>query len=312
MDKATATVRQSRAEGRSGWLAGYRPASLEPSEWAAVQPFVVECAARLGLNPSAGASRVVRVLARLAAWSLDEGLPLEAEVVLDPDTIERFVTSRKSIGRSQATDRGVLRRVGPLLTTKAPWEPRPAPLARRQVALPYSDAELVRLHDDARSQSTQSRRRAARALLALGAGAGLDGRWIARVRANDVACSASGLLVTVGEPSARVVPVLGAHEGELAELVTSAGDEFLIGGYSVARNRAGALAASLAVGHGHSRFSASRLRSTWLVSHLRMGTRLPELARAAGLGGVTVLSDLLEFVPAIGEAEANEMLRGPR
>ncbi len=46
------------------------------------------------------------------------------------------------------------------------------------------------------------------------------------------------------------------------------------------------------------------------MTHLAMGTRLPELARAAGLQGVTVLSDLLPFVPAFDEAEALEMLRG--
>jgi hypothetical protein len=39
-----------------------------------------------------------------------------------------------------------------------------------------------------------------------------------------------------------------------------------------------------------------------------MGNRLPELARAAGLQGVTVLSDL-PFVPDLDEAEAVEMLR---
>jgi hypothetical protein len=43
-----------------------------------------------------------------------------------------------------------------------------------------------------------------------------------------------------------------------------------------------------------------------------MGTRLPELARAAGLHGVTVLSDLLVFVPALEEDEAWAMLRGSR
>jgi hypothetical protein len=43
-----------------------------------------------------------------------------------------------------------------------------------------------------------------------------------------------------------------------------------------------------------------------------MGTRLPELARAAGLQGVTVLSDLLAFVPALGEDEALAVLRGSR
>jgi hypothetical protein len=36
----------------------------------------------------------------------------------------------------------------------------------------------------------------------------------------------------------------------------------------------------------------------------------PELVQAAGLQGVTVLSDLLPFVPAVDEATTVEMLRG--
>jgi hypothetical protein len=96
------------------------------------------------------------------------------------------------------------------------------------------------------------------------------------------------------------------------ELTAAAGSEFLVGGRSTARNRAGALAASLVVANGHPNFSASRLRSTWLGTHVAMGTRLPELARAAGLEGVTVLSDLLPFVPALEDDEAIDMLRGAR
>ena len=114
----------------------------------------------------------------------------------------------------------------------------------------------------------------------------------------------AAVLVRVGEPAARVVPVLAGWEDEVLDLAATAGGEFLVGGRSTARNRAGALAASLVVGNGRPRFSASRLRSTWLVTHLAMGTRLPELARAAGLQGVTVLSDLLAFVPALDDDEA--------
>jgi hypothetical protein len=168
---------------------------------------------------------------------------------------------------------------------------------------------LTALCVDAEHQPTPARRRAAHALLALGAGAGLDGRWVARVSAADVTRE-DLVLIRVGEPAARLVPVLAGWEDEVLRLAALARDEFLVGGGSTARNRAGALAASLVVPHGHSRFSASRLRATWLVTHLAIGTRLPELARAAGLAGVTVLSDLLAFVPAVDEAEAQQMLRG--
>jgi hypothetical protein len=155
--------------------------------------------------------------------------------------------------------------------------------------------------------------RVARALLALAVGAGLDGRWSTQVAAEDVSRHDDGMvLVSVGDPVARTVPVLAAWDEEVWDLAASAGEELLVGGRSIARNRAGALAASFVVPPGHPRFSASRLRSTWLVMHLAMGTRLPELARAAGLQGVTVLSDLLEFVPALDEDTALTILRGGR
>jgi hypothetical protein len=154
--------------------------------------------------------------------------------------------------------------------------------------------------------------RAARVLLALGAGAGLDGRWVANVTADDVSEHQGIVLVRVAEPAARVVPVLARWEHEVLALAATAGGDFLVGGASTARNRAGALAASLVVGNGNPQFSASRLRSTWLVTHLARGARLPELARAAGLQGVTVLSDLLPFVSALDDEEALKLLRGTR
>lgn len=140
----------------------------------------------------------------------------------------------------------------------------------------------------------------------------MDGRWVAWVTPRDVTDGTRGVLVSLGEPCSRAVPVLSGWEDEVLGLAATAGEEFLVGGRSTSRNRAGSLAASLVVGNGHPKFSASRLRSTWLVTHLTMGTRLPELARAAGLQGVTVLSDLLPFVPLLDEDEALAMLRcGP-
>jgi hypothetical protein len=237
-------------------------------------------------------------------------MPLDVEVLLDPATIERFVTVGLADNPSRATYRSVLRRIGPVVTTKAGWEPRPKPMGRRQVAAPYSKEELAGLWLDASSQATPARCRAGAALMALGCGAGLDGRWVARIRAEDVVESGWGVLVRVGEPSPRVVPVLAAWERQVLELVETAGDEFLVGGRSVAKNRAGALASTLVVGHGRPRFSASRMRSTWLVTHLETGTRLPELARAAGLAGATVLSDLLGFVAPLDDETAARVLRG--
>jgi len=292
------------------WIAGYSPRGVSAGEWEAIRPFILHCLWRLPHAGLAGTSRTARVLSRLALWATSQGLSLEPETVLDPDSVERFVQLDLADDRSSATYRSVLRRVGPLLTTKAPWEPRPSSVARRQVAQPYSSEEVRILEADVNGQRTLARRRAGRALLALGAGAGLDGRWVTRVGPDDLTSESGTLLVRVGAPAARMVPVRWNWAHEVAALAKEAGTEFLVGGRSTSRRRASHLVANLEVPPGHPKLSAARLRSTWLLEHLEAGTRLPELAAAAGLSGVTVLSDLLPHVSALPEADAHQLLRG--
>lgn len=276
-----------------------------------VESFVRAMAVELGLDDDTPTDyRTRRQLLRLSLWATGEGFALDREVILDPSTVERFAEVALASDRSRATYRAVLRRVGPLLTKRAPWEPRPASLARRQVAPPYTGPEVHLLRQDALVQPTGARRRAARAFLALGLGTGLDGRWVTRVAAHHVTASASGVVVEVGEPAARRVVARAEWEDELIGLAASAGNEFLVGGCSTSTRRTGHLTERLVVPTGHPRLAPARLRSTWLVAHLQAGTRLPELCRAAGLEGVTVLSDLLEFVEPLDDASAVAMLRG--
>jgi hypothetical protein len=290
-------------------VASYRPRTIEEPLWVAVRPFVLSCASALPLDGWASRTRTLRVLAQIGLWAMGEGIALDREVVFDPDTVERFVAASRGSDASRATYRAVLRRIGPLLTRKAPWEPRTAPVSRRQVAVPYTGEELERLSNVACQQPTERQRRAAGAITALGAGAGLDGRWCTRVRAEDVLVDEVAL-IRVGDPAARLVPVLARWEAAVLDLATTASGEYLVGGYSTSRNRASALTASLVVPPGYPKLSCARLRSTWLLSHLIAGTRLPELASAAGLRGITVLSDLLANVPTMDERDSAQMLRG--
>jgi hypothetical protein len=237
-----------------------------------VTGFVATMAAELGLDDSPADRRTRRVLHRLCQWSTGEGLALDREVILDPDTVERFVEFGLAGDRSRATYRAALRRPGPLLTTRAPWEPRPPAVARRQVAPPYTVEEVRLLRSDALEQPTARRRRAARAFFALGLGVGLDGRWVTRVSATDVTTSASGVVVRVGEPAAPGVVALALWGDELAELAAGAGDEFLVGGRSTSARRTGHLTTQLMVPTGHPRLAPVRLRSTWLVAPLEMGS----------------------------------------
>lgn len=290
-------------------VSSYRPQAIDEPLWVVVRPFVLACASALPLEGWASATRTLRALAQIGLWAVGEGIGLDQEVIFDPDTVERFVRALSGSDASRSTYRAVLRRIGPLLTRNAPWEPRPTPLSRRHVAVPYTAEELALLSNDACQQPTAGLRRAAGALLALGAGAGLDGRWCTRVRADDVLVDAV-VLIRVGDPAARLVPVLARCEAAVLDLAKTADGEYLAGGYSTSRNRASALTASLVVPPGHPKLSCARLRSTWLLSHLMAGTRLPELASAAGFQGITVLSDLLSHVPKMDERDSVQMLRG--
>lgn len=300
----------------AAWLEGYEPRSVTTSLWRGqLRDFVVPAVAKLAPATPSSAGEIARALTRISVWCMSQGTALTWDQILDPDTVERFVSERfVSVGitedRCRGTYRALLRRLGPLLTSKAPWEPRPEAINRRQVAPPYSPEELDGLWRDAQHQSTPARLRAGQALIALGAGAGLDGRWSTRVTATDVFRRDGVVFVGVGEPVAREVPVLARWEPVVLQLAATAGDQFLVGGHSLSRNRAGFLACKFVPAHGHPALSAPRLRSTWLVHHLTVGTRLPELARAAGLAGVTVLSDLLPNVSVMDQAEAARILRG--
>jgi hypothetical protein len=267
-------------------------------------------AIELGAGESATDKRTYRLLYRLTEWATAEGIPLRRELILDPDTVERFVQIGLARDRSASTYRAILRSVAPKLTKQAPWEPRPVPIVRRHMVAPYTASELLLLYRDALDQPTERRRRAARAFFALGLGAGLDGRWVSRVGADDVEESGGVVTVRVGDPAPRAVVVRAPYEEAVLELAATAGDEFLIGGLSLSANRTGHLVASFIVPTGHPPITPARLRSTWLLAHLTAGTRLPELCQAAGLQGPAWLGELLDDVPPLAQDFAFAMLRG--
>jgi hypothetical protein len=295
----------------TAWLARYRPRKVDASTWADVRDFVCDTAAMAKPANIEDAARVTRVLMKLAIWCLAEGLALEREVIVDPAVVERFIALSEGKSASRAVDRWLLRKIGPMVTTSAPWEPRPAPVAHRNIAPPYTASEMRQLRADAQRQPGELSRQASWALVVLGAGVGLDGRWVARVRPADVSIENGVVLVEVGEPAARIVPVLAAFEEEVLELAATCTTGCLIGVPSQARSRVAVITSRLTVGLGHPPFSAARFRSTWLTTHLSLGTRLPELAKAAGLRSTAHLADLVPYIEALADCEARQLLRGP-
>jgi hypothetical protein len=292
------------------WLAKYQPKGARRDGWPVVRTFVVSSIVSLSPLRRPTAESYAWALTGLAAWGLAHYLEIDPEVLLHPENVEVFCTSAVGEG-SQNTARSILRKIGPRLTRNAPWQQAPGRLKHRTIAPPYTPRELEVLRIDVSRQSTPSRERVARSVLALGAGVGLDGRWSMKVRGADIVLVRDVVVVDVCSPAPRVVPVLKEFEDELLELASLAGEDFLVGGEARTKNKASRALARYESGPGRPRLSGSRARSTWLLRHLILGTRLPELAQAAGFANVSSLDELLPHVPAMSERERRLMLRGP-
>jgi hypothetical protein len=279
--------------------------ALTPIEW-----FVEQMASDLELGDRPIDIRCRTILLRLTHWTTNQGVALHREVVLDPAVVEQFCTVELANDRSQATYRSDLRRMGRRLTVNAPWEPRPVAMATRQIAAPYSPGEIAMLRRDVVEQPTPARLRGGRVLLALGLGAGLDGRWAARITGSDIVRRGPVFEVETAAPAPRRVVVRADWEEEIQALAAEAGAEPLIGRHPPSKNRVAHVTKRLVFPAGHPVLSPPRLRSTWLLTLLDEGVRLPELCAVAGIKGFTAFADLMPYFSPLDQAVADEMLRG--
>jgi hypothetical protein len=55
--------------------------------------------------------------------------------------------------------------------------------------------------------------------------------------------------------------------------------------------------------------SSQRLRATWLVHHLTVGTPVKVLLEAAGIGSLNALTRYIQFVPDVDPSVARRRLR---
>lgn len=291
----------------------YAPRDLPAKLWEeTLRPFVIPALRASKPVGVPAMERFARVLTLISAWCVKQGIPLGVETVLDPDTVERFSSSALRGLLSRPTYRSCLRMLGRKLTKTAPWTPRPQPMAERKAAPPYSSIEIAALREDAERQATPERRRGHMAIILLGAGAGLDGRWVRKVRGTEVFRRAGAVLVKVGEPRPRLIPVLAAYEEDLLALAAEAGEDYLVGGTSAHKNTVSDLTGKFEPGHRRPKLEPKRLRSTWIVHHLSAGTRLPELLEAAGTSRIETFDILLKFIPPLPAAAARVLLRGDR
>ncbi|MCL3861741.1 hypothetical protein [Actinotalea sp. K2] len=329
------------------WLAAYEPRGSSwrstPSEprgfegWEGVSAFVRDMVGRYVEAHGPVSVFTARVLTRtvveLVLFAAEQGTTISASAVLTHWTVQQFdealtAALRARLKNLSAGDRrladaagrssvasqvGSARRVAQALNPRGGW-PMASERRHRYFSLPYCLTELGLLEDQIARNAGLARRNG-EAFLVLGLGAGLDGRWSARVSPEHVQdLGADGLVVQV---PGRAVPVLHAYEARLRALVAQTPEGgLLFGGTATHKGAASDAVARVRVDPGGPQLELGRLRSTWIVTHLTMGTRVPELMAAAGLESMTPISDMAEFVPPLDPsparcvAAARAMLRG--
>ena len=274
-----------------------------------IRSFVIEHVAALQPRDAAHARRYARLLAKVAQWSLAQGVPLDIDTLLEPLTVDQFIDSLPDT-QSRGTHRSDLRRMGRALTSHSEYHEKPRPLPRTMLA-PYATDELDTIRRASENYPSDRWRRLVLAILVLGLGAGLDGRWCYKVDATHVVRRDGLVLISVPAPNPRVVPVRASEEDDLWRLARLARerDELLVGHRDNNRNLTQVLYRANKT-LGVPPISPRRFRVTWLVAQLSAGAPLPALVEAAGVKDPAAFADLVQHATRLPVDVERGALRG--
>lgn len=304
--------RRSAPDDVHDTIAQYSPAGPSAAAWPVCGDAVREWVLAAAPQGHAHAVKLLTITARLAAWAVEQGLPVDPERVLHPDTVDRFVALALAgePDGTRATYRSRLRRVAVAATRKAPWSP-PVTIARPAHRAPYGGADVTLLLA-AGSRIVDPGRARAFTMVPVGLAVGPQPAELLLLRAEHITIGHDGLvqvLVGAGTPAERLV-VANAVYGPLllaaaatrptGPLLTDSAGKNAVADMSLLARPDGKCPA----------VSAQRLRTTWLA-RLVARVPLPEAMRAAGLTTACALGDLAKHAPAGDPAVLRAAVAGP-
>jgi integrase len=242
---------------------------------------------------------------RIASYAQLLGLSLDPAVVLHPSVIERFSSDGDMSPVTRRTLRTNLRSLAERVRTSGP---HPVALPRERAKNPYTSGEIASYLSLADAQSTPLRRTRCQALICLGAGAGLIGGELRRVRGSDVHVRSGGVVVSVGGKHERTVPVLSAYHDRLLASAQAFGGSYLVSGPNPdSHNVTNPIIRAMSAVTDLPRLETARLRSTWLVSVA--GTiGLRAFMDAAGVSCTQRLGDLVSYLDPPSEDQMVALL----
>jgi integrase len=275
----------------------YRPINALPY-WRTIGDFITAAVADTASATNRDERSLYPATVAFVLWCWQSrGTPLERKRIFRRSTVEEFIhlAMKNYATSSRATHRSTLWLMVDALNPADRTEHRP--ISRSVPTTPYSSSEVAMLYSWATSQGTEHRRRDAIALLALGLGAGLAAREILGVRVRDLDTTTDDIHVIVWESRPRVVPLSPQWDRPLRRILADLKPNDWLFRPGRISATSGQVTDFLLRARTDLDVRPSRMRSTWLVEHLRDGTPPQELLRISGLKNLAALDKLAAFVP---------------
>lgn len=285
----------------------YEPRWETPG-WEDVKPFAQEVVASATTDAKA-AARLMVIAAPFLVWAIKEqGLPMAKGALFTQRVVEAYCSSIDVTDGTRATYRSALIAAAEAVNPKG-FPRRLERIARRTIKPPYSAEQMVAARAWATGQHTALKRRQAKLMVALCAGAGLRANEL-ELLCSDVTVDAHGVLLSLrGGETPRQVPVLREFE----QWVIDALDELPADAplwLSEGRSPNKSMLNSFTAKTTGAAPNGQQLRATWIVAHLNMGTPIKELMQAAGMTQFNNLHHYLEYVTDVDEPTYRNLLRG--
>lgn len=239
-------------------------------------------------------------------------------MLFDRLTIERYTAAMRKHDRWSKTSLGSRRselfRIAKRLSGPDAQIGMPIPVGKSKPGEPYNPDEIAIFYNRAKTQSTEHRRRNYMLLLALVLGAGLRTRELLALVRRDIRWDGrSSLIVTVRDgqspPNVREVPVLDEWVVDLAAAIRGMKPTEHVFRPDAAKLGRNGVANFMRDLEGPTP-TVQRLRTTWIVTHLSLGTHLTALWHASGVQSAESLARLLQYAEPIDRDEALRQLRG--
>ena len=301
-----------------GYAGGYRPKSINTTDWASMRPFVELAVLALAPASKLEAGKVGWMAAQHVQACLDRGTDRTVPGVWASDQVEHTLASKLRVGdASRASLASVLRRASRLLVP-AGQPPRPARHPRWTNSAPYDTDSFADLLDAVTTLAAPLWRARATLLVALGAGAGITNADAALLEPGDLTATGHGLLVHVrGSDRARTVPVRHELEHLTAAahtaLAAAAAEDRGAGGRDrlfPGQDAASRLFGQLTWPPGVDRPNTHRLRATWSALTFASGCGVPAYLRAAHITSVDSWYATVPLLPDLPFDEYCAQVRG--